>query len=101
MRRGPARGGFVGKGSQVTPAVGLELNLVPQVVGELKGIVEKALIHGDQRRGKCGRITAGQRMLVVGRGENQHILEITLLDGTQELEALLQRLNALFGYAQG
>ena len=73
MRRGPAGGRLLGERSQISPPVSLELDLIAQLVHELKRVVEKPFVNGDQRRREGGRITAGQGMVVVSGGEDENV----------------------------
>src|SRR6266852_4646902 len=50
MGRGPARRRLVGKGSELSAAVGLKLDLLAQLVGKPKRIAERILIYRNKRR---------------------------------------------------
>jgi len=80
--------------------VGLELDLLPQVVSELQRIGEEVLVHRQERRGKRGRVAARQGMIVVGGGEDEHVLVVSLLDGTEKLIAALHLLQPDLGNTQ-
>src|SRR5579862_5464990 len=58
MRGRPARRGLTGEGAEVAAALGLELDLIAQQIGEVQRIVEQSLVHRDQRRRERGGIAA-------------------------------------------
>src|SRR5207245_4136714 len=73
---GPAGGRLLSERSQISSPMSLELDLIAQLIHELKRIVEKPFVNGDQRRREGGRITASQGMVVVSGGEDQYVFVI-------------------------
>src|SRR5439155_8497505 len=100
MRRRPAGGRLLGERTQITSYVRLELDLITQLVHELERVVEKSFIHGDQRWGKSGRITAREGMIVVRCREDEYVFVIGPLNRPQELLAAVHGLQTLLGHSQ-
>ena len=93
---GPACRRLAGKRAEIAFAVGLELYLVLQVVSELERISNRRLSTGEGRGETC-RITSRQRTLVVGGGEDEHVVVVALFDGTKQLVASLSCTSRLSG----
>ena len=100
VRRRPARRRLAGERAEIATAVRLELHLLAQLVREPQRVVEQPLVHRDERRGERGRVAARERVLVVRRGEDQHVAEVRLLDGPQELLPPRQLLQLVLRHAR-
>src|SRR5207245_8958199 len=79
----------------IAPATRLKLHHIPYVIHKLERVLKNTLIDRNQRRSECGWVAAGQRMIVVSRGKDQHVFVISILNGPQELLSAMGGLQTL------